>query len=50
MCGICGFYSKAYKTFNNTILKMNLAISHRGPDSSGVWQDREKGIFIGHQR
>ena len=46
MCGICGFYSKTSKTFNDVILKMNSAIFHRGPDSSGIWQDRGKGIFL----
>jgi asparagine synthase (glutamine-hydrolysing) len=50
MCGICGFYSKFLSTYDNVILKMNLSISHRGPDSSGVWQDRNSGIVLGHQR
>ena len=50
MCGICGFYSKTSLSFNNIILKMNSAISYRGPDSSGVWQDSTTGIVLGHQR
>lgn len=50
MCGINGFYSKSSSTFNNVILKMNLAISHRGPDSNGVWTDKNSGIVLGHQR
>ena len=50
MCGICGFYSKTSLTFNNVIRKMNSAISHRGPDSTGVWQDNTSGIIFGHQR
>ena len=50
MCGICGFYSKNSLNFNNTILNMNSAISHRGPDSSGFWQDNDSGIVLGHQR
>ena len=29
---------------------MNSAISHRGPDSTGVWQDNTSGIILGHQR
>ena len=29
---------------------MNSAISHRGPDSSGFWQDNDSGIVLGHQR
>ena len=50
MCGICGFYSKTSLSFDNIILKMNSAISYRGPDSSGVWQDSTTGIVLGHQR
>ena len=50
MCGISGFYSKNSSTFNNVILKMNSAISHRGPDSGKVWQDKNSGIIFGHQR
>ena len=50
MCGISGFYSKTSSTFNNAILKMNLAIFHRGPDSNNIWQDQNSGIVFGHQR
>ena len=50
MCGITGFYSKNSSTFDNAILKMNSAISHRGPDCSGFWSDKSSGIFFGHQR
>ena len=50
MCGINGFYSNSSSTFNNVILKMNEAISHRGPDTSGTWQDKNSGIVLGHQR
>ena len=50
MCGICGFYSKSNLKFDNAISKMNLAISHRGPDNNGVWNDSVSGIVMGHQR
>ena len=50
MCGINGFYSLSLSNFNNAISKMNSAISHRGPDSNGSWQDSNVGIFFGHQR
>ncbi len=50
MCGINGFYSKSLSTFNNVIVKMNSAISHRGPDAKGTWYDKNSGIVLGHQR
>ena len=50
MCGISGFYSRSSSTFDNVVVKMNLAISHRGPDSNGTWSDKDSGIVLGHQR
>ena len=50
MCGINGFYSKSLSMYNDVIFKMNSAISHRGPDSNGVWLDKSAGIVFGHQR
>jgi asparagine synthase (glutamine-hydrolysing) len=50
MCGINGFYSKTSSTFDNAIIKMNSAISHRGPDSNGVWIDKKFEVIFGHQR
>ena len=50
MCGIIGFYSKTSISFNKSIEKMKLAISHRGPDSNGTWIDKNSGIALGHQR
>jgi asparagine synthase (glutamine-hydrolysing) len=50
MCGICGFYSKSSLKFDNAIKKMCAAISHRGPDDNGIWQDENSGIVLGHQR
>jgi asparagine synthase (glutamine-hydrolysing) len=50
MCGISGFYSKNSSNFNNVILKMNSTLSHRGPDSGKVWEDKNSGVIFGHQR
>lgn len=50
MCGISGYYSKSSPITVDTINKMNSAIFHRGPDNSGVWKDKETGVFFGHQR
>ena len=49
MC-ISGFYSINAFDFNNVILKMSSALSHRGPDSSRTWKDKNSGIIFGHQR
>jgi len=50
MCGITGFFSKSISNFDDAINKMSSAIHHRGPDSSGVWINKNSGVFFGHQR
>lgn len=50
MCGVSGFYSKNFLSYNNVISKMSSALSHRGPDSRKIWEDKKSGIFLGHQR
>lgn len=50
MCGISGFYSKNLSKYNNVILRMNSALSHRGPDFSSQWEDNNFGVALGHQR
>jgi asparagine synthase (glutamine-hydrolysing) len=50
MCGITGYYSKSFSAQEDIILKMNSAISHRGPDMNGIWQNKNAGISLGHQR
>lgn len=44
MCGINGFNFKD----ESLICKMNQSLSHRGPDDSGIFFDKE--ISLGHQR
>ena len=46
MCGISGFYSINAFDFNNAILKMSSALSHRGPDSSRTWKDKIQELFL----
>jgi len=50
MCGIAGVYSKnkSLDTLNNIANNMANAISHRGPDGSGVWQN--DCIALSHRR
>jgi len=47
MCGICGIVGQGD---NNHIIvkKMCDIIRHRGPDSDGIYQDRD--VFLGHRR
>ncbi len=52
MCGIAGFFDPGKKTKDpSSVLKeMTDAITHRGPDDSGYFTDRESGIALGHRR
>ena len=46
MCGICGIYNlKSGKVVDReSLLKMNHAIKHRGPDDAGIYIDGSLGI------
>ena len=50
MCGINGFISTSYSTEQKKeiVQKMNIALSHRGPDNDGIWA--EENIVLGHRR
>jgi asparagine synthase (glutamine-hydrolysing) len=49
MCGINGMISlNGQKIQKETLLKMNAAIKHRGPDADGIFTDRHIGL--GHVR
>ena len=48
MCGISGFISKKYR--KEDLVKMNNALTHRGPDASGYFFDQENGIGLAHRR
>ncbi len=54
MCGITGFYNnstdKSRSELNVIGKAMIAAISHRGPDSHGIWQDQNSRLLLGHQR
>ena len=54
MCGVTGFWDpkNQYKKKEAEALghKMALAIESRGPDSSDVWVDEERGIVLAHRR
>lgn len=51
MCGISGIFDPSGKTAPHQDIKtMNGAISYRGPDGDGFWDDQEHGIAFGHRR
>ena len=54
MCGFTGFLGGNLFADNDrvkaTITAMANAIIHRGPDSSGIWQDNEHKVAIAHRR
>src|SRR4051812_49320126 len=55
MCGIAGFISKNRSDKSHThevdlLNRMNRCLSHRGPDSSGVWTNESQSVYLGHLR
>ena len=48
MCGVCGIISRRHAVEENVIREMNSYLSKRGPDSSGIFLD--KNIGLGHTR
>lgn len=50
MCGINGFISSTFsiEQKKEIVQKMNITLSHRGPDNDGVWVD--EAIVLGHRR
>lgn len=54
MCGIAGFIrtrnSWGECEMEQHIRRMTATLSHRGPDSSGVWIDWGAGVALGHAR
>ncbi len=53
MCGINGLLlldGHLAADGNELISKMNYCIRHRGPDDTGIWSNRNEGVYLGHQR
>jgi len=53
MCGVAGFIphkAEGHLNCHQIISEMTNSISHRGPDSSGIWIDDKSKISIGHRR
>jgi len=51
MCGIAGILQINSNSYHKEhVKKMTDALSHRGPDGEGFWQDDSKNILLGHRR
>lgn len=54
MCGIAGFLESRVDggelQWGAVLEAMAAAVHHRGPDSGGVWFDREAGLGLAHRR
>lgn len=54
MCGIAGVIdfsrSISREKLREQAMAMAASLAHRGPDSSGCWDDSSAGVAIGHQR
>jgi asparagine synthase (glutamine-hydrolysing) len=54
MCGITGFIERDSPRdadrIGALIRDMTCTMVHRGPDSSGVWVDADRGVAVGHRR
>jgi asparagine synthase (glutamine-hydrolysing) len=48
MCGICGFISSSPLSEKDTSIveEMNHALTHRGPDSSGLYSDSHLALAM----
>ena len=54
MCGLTGFWEfsslNAAEKQKSFLKKMTSAITHRGPNSDGIWQDEAHNVNLGHRR
>lgn len=51
MCGIAGVWlPEAQLDLVRVATRMNDAIASRGPDGSGVWEERRTGLVLAHRR
>ena len=50
MCGIAGIIQTNGSYTKEHLKKMTDAISHRGPDGEGFWQNESANVLFGHRR
>lgn len=49
MCGLTGYYSPT-RFLPEVSERMAATLHHRGPDDSGIWQDKANGLVLIHRR
>jgi len=52
MCGIAGIFQPGGLPdgSDRVVTSMRDGLTHRGPDSAGLWVDASAGIALGHRR
>ena len=53
MCGIAGIFlnsASSKESLVSVITNMTNSLHHRGPDGTGIWNNNEEGIALGHKR
>ncbi len=51
MCGISGIWRNSDSSFDlQSIERMKLKMSHRGPDGNGTWYSKRQKVILGHNR
>lgn len=50
MCGITGIISLQKPVHTQDVHSMNETLIHRGPDSEGIWINKEATVGLGHRR
>ena len=51
MCGIVGIFNKNKNPVNiDELNRFNNSLSHRGPDSYGIFTNKQKNLGLGHRR
>jgi asparagine synthase (glutamine-hydrolysing) len=57
MCGIAGIVGRLTRNNRSALLRMNAAMTHRGPDAEGTWEsspsdgsDEGLGVMMAHRR
>lgn len=50
MCGLVGFITSRGSIERNVLIRLRDTLIHRGPDSGGVWINKEENIGLAHRR